>query len=151
MKINEAADIFKRMITETDQKSEVKVYENFIGILSDLKNRNLTDDQVKSIEIELDRLELNANPENRKKYFKQKLTQFSNYLKEEFSLVSERYYTGLGVALGMSFGTAFGVLFDKGNGIAIGLSLGLAIGVAIGHTMDAKAEKENRVLKTKMG
>ena len=74
----EASDIFIGLISGTDNKSEIKKYKSFSGILFDLKNRNLTREQILSIENELDILELRANPENRKKYFSKKLTKFKS-------------------------------------------------------------------------
>ena len=149
MNINEASGFFKSLITETDKKSEIRVYEKFIGILSDLKNRKLTEKQLKSIEEELDTLKIKANPENRKKYFNQKLTEFKKYLKAQFSFISEGYYTGIGMSLGMSFGVAFGAAFRNDLGITYGLISGMLVGLIIGAVMDSKAKKEGRVLKLK--
>ncbi|MFT4665477.1 MAG: hypothetical protein ACI9RM_001296 [Ulvibacter sp.] len=145
MNINDASDYFESLIIKVNKKSEIKIYETFIAILSDLKNKNLTEEELQSIEEELDMLALKENPENRKKYFKQKLEAFKEYLKEELFLITEGYYTAIGIALGMAFGAAFISVFDS----AASISFGLIIGLIIGYNMDAEAEKQNRVLKTK--
>jgi hypothetical protein len=145
MKLNAASDLFKRLIAETNNKSEIKVYENFIAILTDLKHRKLSEEQLKSMEEKLDFLNLQASPENKKRFYSRKLTEYKKYLKEKLSLISEGYYTGIGLALGVSLGVAYGSMFNMGTGIAIGI----AIGLSIGASMDAKAKKQNRVLKTK--
>ena len=147
MKINTASDFFKNLITETGDKSEIRVYEKFITILSDLKNRDLTQEQMKSIEEELDSLNFNANSNNRKKHFKQKLNQFIKYLKEKLSLISKGYYTAIGMSLGMSFGVAFGAALEN---VSNGLIFGMLIGLIIGARMDSKAKKEGKVLNTNM-
>jgi len=147
MNINEASDFFKSLISETDKNSEIRVYERFIGILSDLKNRDLTEKQLQSIEKELDTLNLNVSSENRKKHFKEKLNLFIKYLKEKFSLISEGYYTAIGISLGMSFGVAFGAAF---NNVSYGLIFGMLIGLIVGAAMDSKAKKEGKVLRTKL-
>ena len=89
MKLSEASEFLKSLITQTNEKSEIRIYEKFIAILSDLKSRGLTKKQLQSIEEELDTLKLKANPENRKNHLKRKLAEFIKYLKKEFSLISE--------------------------------------------------------------
>ena len=148
--INDATNFFENLLTQTEKKSEIKLYKNFIGILFDLKNRNLIKEQIRSIEEELELLKLNEIPLNKKKYVTRKLNEFKKYLKEEFSLISEGYYTGIGLALGTSFGIVIGTMFKETIGVSMGLGFGMLLGLIIGKTMDLQAEKQNRVLKTKM-
>ena len=150
MTINNTIIFFESLLIRTDKKSELKVYENFITILSDLKNKDLSDGQLQSIEVELDNLKLKSNPKNKKRHFSKKLTAFKKYLKEELSLISEGYYTTIGMSLGMSLGVAIGASFGESTGIALGISLGMLIGLAIGRNKDAEAKKEGRVLKTNL-
>jgi len=146
MNIYEASDLFKKLITETDEESEIRVYHQFISILSDLENKTLTDEQLLSIERELDTINLNVNSKNRKEHFKLKLKQFVKFLKENTSLISEGHYAALGTGLGICFGVAFGASFDN---VAYGLISGMLIGLIIGAVIDSKAKKEGKVLKTK--
>ncbi|WP_299437739.1 hypothetical protein [uncultured Aquimarina sp.] len=162
MNINEASKFFKNLVTETDVKSEVKVYKKFIAILSQLEDKNLSEEQLLAIEDKLDVFDFDVNRENRKKYYSKKLAEFSNYLKKEFSLISEGYYMtigmSIGMSLGMSLGMTFGVVFgsmsgnDSGTsngliyGMMLGMTIGMSIGLAIGVSMDAKAKKEGKVL-----
>jgi len=150
MTIINTINFFESLLTQTNKKSEIKVYKDFITILSNLKNRELTDTQFRSIEEELKTLDLQSNPENRKRYFNKKLTAFKKYLKDELSLISEGYYTAIGMSLGMSFGVAIGASFAESTGIALGISLGMLIGMIIGRTKDTEAAKQGRVLKTKL-
>jgi len=87
MTIQEAYNFFESLKTETTTKSEIKGYENFLQILTGLKTRTFSEDEIQSIEKELDSLDLESNPENRKKYFKKALSTFEKYLMETFSLV----------------------------------------------------------------
>jgi hypothetical protein len=150
MKINEASDFFESLINKAGKKSEIKIYESFVGILSDLKNKNLTENQLQSIEEELDGLELNSNPGNKKKYYRKKLSGFKTYLKDKFSLITEGYYTAIGMSLGVSFGVVFGTIFKETIGISIGIAIGMFIGLIFGKYLDSEAEKQNRVLKAKL-
>lgn len=150
MTINDTTSFLENLLTQTEKKSEIKLYKSFIGILYDLKNRNLTKEQLRSIEEELELLKLKEIPLNKKKYMRRKLDEFKKYLKEEFSLISEGYYTAIGLALGTSFGIVVGTMFKETMGVSMGLGFGMILGVIIGKTMDLQAEKQNRVLKTKM-
>ncbi|WP_090229345.1 hypothetical protein [Lutibacter maritimus] len=66
MKLQEAFNFFKSLKTKTTNKYEIKVYNKFLYILSDLQTREFTIDEIDFIEMELDSLNLNSNPENRK-------------------------------------------------------------------------------------
>ncbi len=63
--------------------------KNFFIFLSELKNRDFSTDEIQSIEAELDSLNLESNPENRKKYFGKALYKLNDYLKNTFSLDSQ--------------------------------------------------------------
>ena len=138
---------FNSIKIETDKKYEIKIYKNFIDILSELKNRNLKEEQKQSIEKKLEQLELNFNPENKKKFYRRKLEAFKKYLRDELSLISKGYYTAIGMSLGMCFGVAMGSsIFGGSIGTSSGLAFGMIIGLVIGKNMDINAEKEGRVL-----
>ena len=149
MTIIEASNFFEKLLKEANNKRELRVYKGFNTILSNLTSRNLTEDELLSIETKLNKLNLNSNPTNKRKYYSKKLNIFKAYLKEEFSLISEGYYTALGMSLGMCFGVAIGAGFG-GASVSVGVSLGMLIGLVIGRTKDVEAEKQNRVLKTKI-
>ena len=150
MTLQEANNFFESLKTETTKKYEIRVYEKFLHILSELKTREFTKDEIQSIEAELDRLNLNSKTENRKKYFKKALSKFEKYLKDTFSLTPKGYYTNLGIGLGSSFGLLFGIVFlsslERSLGIALGLSIGMILGLIIGRTMDAQAKTTGNIL-----
>ncbi len=146
MTITETTNFFKSVLNATDKNREIKIYKSFIKILSSLEQRELSDDEILSIENEIETLKLKSNPENKRKYYGKALKTFKVYLKAEFSLVTEGYYMTLGMCLGMCFGSAVGTVFGT-YGTSMGVSLGMLIGLVIGRTKDMEAEKENRVLK----
>ena len=127
-----------------------RVYFNFLHILSELKIREFSKDDIQSIETELDSLKLESNPGNRKKYWNKRLKEFNEYLKNKHSLISAGYYTGIGVSMGTAFGVVAGVIFgerfEKSLGLALGISIGMFIGAIIGRSMDAKAKSEGRMI-----
>lgn len=148
MTIIETIVFFERLLKSTDKKRETRVYNSFIGILSNLESRDLPDNELLMIHDKLETLNLKSNPENKRKYYGKKLSVFKAYLKEEFSLISEGYYTAIGMSLGMCFGLAIGPSLGV-SGTSMCLVLGMLIGLAIGRAKDIEAEKQNRILKTK--
>ncbi|MEX1382262.1 hypothetical protein [Lutibacter sp.] len=150
MTLQEATNYFKSLKTETTKKSEIKVYNQFIEILSKLENREFTTHEIQSIEVELDSLNLKSNPENRKKIVKKSLLKFEKYLRDTFSLTSKGYYTNLGVSLGVLFGVVAGILigerFERSLGISFGICMGLFIGVFIGRRLDSKVKAAGNIL-----
>jgi tetrahydromethanopterin S-methyltransferase subunit G len=150
MNTNEVITFFKSLLIKTNKKSEKRAYESFIAILSDLKDKNLTTEELYSIETELDKLKSIMNTETEKKYLSKKLANFKKYLKDEFSLVSQGYYTAIGMSLGMCFGVAIGSSIGGSSGTALGVAFGMLIGLMIGKTKDDEVKKQNRTLRTKL-
>lgn len=150
MTLLEARTFLQRLKDETSNASEIKMYEKFIYILSALESREFSKEDLQSLGKELDGLQLESNPENRKKHFTKALRTFEKYVKDTFSLISKGYYTNRGIGLGASFGLLFGIVvlqgFERSLGIALGLSFGMLFGLLIGRSMDAKAIREGNVL-----
>ena len=150
MTLKNALNLFESLVSQTNKKSEIKIYLEFIQIINSLEERNLSESEIQAIETELYVLNLKSNPENRIKYFKIALGQFKKYLKDNFSYTSKGYYTNLGIGLGSSFGIIFGIVIlsrlERSLGISLGIGFGMLLGLIIGQSMDAKAKKEGKVL-----
>lgn len=143
MKLQEALNYFKKLESKTTKKSEIKIYQKFIQILTGLESKDLSDFEIQSIELKLDALDLNSNTTNTKRHFIKALHQFQNYLKDSFSLTTKGYYTSMGIGLGASFGIILGIVllsgFERSLGISFGISIGMLIGLIIGRNMDSQA------------
>lgn len=128
MRINETLDFFQNLKNDTAEKCEIELYDNYIGILSDLKNRDLTETQFLSIETELENLNLKSESDSRMKYLKKKLSEFEKFLKDKLTLVPEGYYVGIGVGTGFFLGSIFSMLFQSFLGsysLLIGINSGM--------------------------
>lgn len=159
MNLQEAINFFNSILDQRNKKSENAIYDKFIVILSAIQKRDLSEVDLQLIEKEIAVLQFNAEVDNPKKYLGKKLSEFEKFLKDKFSLITEGYYTGLGISYGAAFGVSFGMFFgiifgaafNKSGGIGLGLSLGISfgivIGLIIGHSMDTKAKEQNQVLK----
>lgn len=150
MTLKKALGYFQRKVSETSNKTEIKVYKEFIRILTRLEERDLSASDIKAIETELKRLDSDSTIAHNKRYYEKALTEFKKYLKDTFSLTTKGYYTKFGIALGMTFGLLFGVVFlsslERSMGIALGMALGMFIGLLIGGNLDAKAVSSGNVV-----
>ena len=150
MTFQEAFNFFENLKKETTKKSEIKVYEKFLHILNGLKSREFSEDEIQSLETELDRLNLKSNPENRKKYYKKALSKFEKHLKDTYSLTTKGYYTNLYAGLGLIFGLLFGVAIlsnlERSLGISLGLIGGMVVGSIMGRSKEAQAKAAGNIL-----
>ncbi|GLB54189.1 hypothetical protein NBRC110019_32300 [Neptunitalea chrysea] len=150
MTLQEASNFFKSLKNGTNKESEIKIYEKLLYIINALQSKELSKDEIKSIESELDRLNLESNTGNNKKYFNKILKQFKEYLKDKHSLIPAGYYTNIGISFGAAFGVVLGVVFgarfERSLGLALGVSLGMLIGLFIGRRMDLQAKAAGTVL-----
>ena len=149
MTLKNTLNIFESLKTETTKKSEIKIYEKFIYTLTELENREFSKEEIQSIETALDSLQLESNPENRKKFFKKTLSEFEKYLNDTFYLTHKGYYTQLYGGLGLSFGLMCGVaiLSNLGSlGLSLGLIGGMVVGSIIGRNKDAEVKAAGNML-----
>ena len=154
MNITEASDFFKNLISKTANPIESKVYQKFIDLLLEIKNKDLKEKDIKLIEKKLAQLQLKILSEKGKSHFKNDYRKFKNSLISEFSLIPKNYYTTLGIGLeialgtglGLSFGIPFGMPMGMIYGMTAGSTIGIIGGLIFGKYKDTQAKKENRVL-----
>lgn len=154
MKFIDAIKLFNKLTTEATTKYEKKIHGNFIKILTNLEKRELTSQDVSSIEDKLESLELSTPNSKRKRFYATKYNELTAYLKKEFSLVPEGHYTQMfmlygimfGPGIGLTMGMAIDVAIGVGIGLSIGTGVGMSIGLALGAMKDAEAKKQGQVL-----
>ena len=150
MTLKNAINFFESLEAETSSKSEIKVYQEFIKIITSLEKKGLSENEIQTIETELDRLNLKSNSLNRKKYFKIALSDFKKYLKDTFSLTTEGYYTtfygGLGLVFGLLFGVAILSNLERSLGISLGLIGGMVVGSIMGRSKDSQAKTSGKMI-----
>lgn len=146
MTITETITFLENAKKRTDKKSHRKSYETFIAILTDLKTKDLDQDQFETIEKKIDNLQFSSKLPF--KELKRNFSRLQEFLKVKFSLTEEGHYTSLGIALGMCFGIVLGAVIDKYVGASIGMTAGMIFGIVIGKLIDSKADVNDTVLKT---
>jgi hypothetical protein len=144
MNLSTTTELFNKLLSETDEKSEKGIYNNFIQILSSIKKKDLTEKQLQLIEEQISVLNLKTNTENKRKYYGQRLSEFKTFLKKEFSFIAKNHYRNKGIAIGISIGIAIGVTTTFN--IALGMSVGMMFGLAIGQSKDTEAKGKGRII-----
>ncbi len=134
----------KKQRSKTNEKSEIKTFENFIALLQNLKEKDLSPVQMAGIESYIQYLELEKIPSFSHEMFRQKLTEFRKYLKNKLRFVPNDYYTTWAASFSLSFAVGFGVQNNIDDTIRIGVvSVALVI-IVIGRVMDFKIKKQDR-------
>ena len=150
MNISKASEIFSKLSSQAANKSEKKVYNCFSRTLSALSDKDLTAEQTKVIQEKLASMQLEGVSENRKKFYKQKLNEFTAFLKNEFSFTSKSHFMETWMIYGMIFGTGIGMVvgsaLDAGVGTSIGLSIGTGVGMSLGILYGARKDAEAKRL-----
>jgi transcriptional regulator with XRE-family HTH domain len=140
--INASLILLKQLRSRTTKKSEIGTFKKFIDLLTNLKKKDLTPEQLNAIESYIQYLELEKIPSFSNELFKQKLSKFKKYLKTKLRFVPNRYYTNIGIGFAISFG--IGIVATNGIGIEI-ILLGLFIITAC-ILMDLRMKKQGRSL-----
>jgi len=150
MTLETAITHFKQLKSKTSKKSEIKIYEKFIHLLSGLQQKELSASEIQSIEQQLAIFELNSNEMRSIKYYRKAYQQFEKQLREKLSLSTKGYYTNKGIGLGASFGIVFGIVvlssFERSLGISFGISLGMLVGLLIGRNLDLQAKASGKMI-----
>lgn len=139
----------KKQLSKTNDKSEIRTFNNFIALLSNLKEKELTQEQLSAIESYIQYLELEKIPSYSNELFDKKLKQLKKYLKTKLRFVPKNHYTTIGICFAIPF--AIGFAFTA-NGISMNHKIGIAvvalllIGIGIGKIIDLKIIKQNRSL-----
>jgi transcriptional regulator with XRE-family HTH domain len=134
----------KKQLSKTNEKSEIKTFEKFIGILHKLKEKDLSPEQMEGIESYIQYLELEKIPSFSNEMFKQKLAKFKKYLRNKLHFVPSNYYTTWTASFALSFAIGFSVQSNIDYSTKIGvISVALLVlGIAI--FMDIRMKKQNR-------
>lgn len=138
--------LLKKLLSKTKEKSEIRTFNKFITLLTNLKEKELTNEQNQILEEYLKYLELDKIPTFKNELFKKKLKEFIKFIKRKMKFVPSGYYT----ALGIFFVVPFVIGFSLANEITIFNKLVVILPtfllIVIGIWMDMRIKKQNRAL-----
>ncbi|NDV61651.1 hypothetical protein G0Q06_04230 [Puniceicoccales bacterium CK1056] len=154
MKINDAYTTLEGLLSHSDKKSK-KIYQQLLGAVNNLKERELSSEERQVVEKLLERLRLDHAENMSVKELKNRSNLFQKEVMKALSLVSEDHYLTLGLGMGVAFGAVLGsylIVFigaPLGNAsTGLGIGIGLVIGSIVARYLDIEARKQNRVLVT---
>jgi len=137
----------KKLLSKTNDKSEIRTFKKFIAVLSNLKEKELTQEQLNAIESYIQYLELDKIPSYSNDLFEQKLSKFKKHLKTKLRFVPKNCYTNIGISFAIPF--AIGFAFAA-NGISITSKIGIIVValllIGVGKILDLRIKKQNRSL-----
>ncbi|SOE20289.1 Helix-turn-helix [Spirosomataceae bacterium TFI 002] len=134
----------KKLLSKTDEKSEIKTFKKFIQLLQKLKEKDLNPEQIEGIESYIQYLELEKIPSFSNEMFKQKLVKFIKYLKSNLRFVPNNFYTTWAVSFGLSFAVGLSLQSNVDNNIKIGVVSVALIIIGIGIIMDKRMKRQER-------
>ena len=134
----------KKQLSKTNEKSEIKTFEKFIALLQNLKEKDLSPEQIEGIESYIQFLELEKIPSFSNDMFKQKLVKFRKYLKNKLRFVPNNYYTTWASSFAISFAIGFAVQSKIDMNIQIGVISVALLVIGIGIIMDLRMKRQKR-------
>ena len=134
---------------------EVKAYFQFAELIEELKKRELPDEVVELINLEIERINSATEKTLARQLVKSKAFVVKE-LEKRLKLVPKSYYRNLWTAIGLAaFGLPIGVVIGSAFGsmayMGFGLPIGLVIGMFLGISLDKKAKNEGRQLDVVIG
>ena len=145
-------------IIELEEKDNIvenaklkRIYLQFEELLKELRKRELPQNIVESINLEIEDTNSTSHADKKlKKILKQKQTKIIKLLEKELKVVPKNYYrnlwTAMGIAvIGLPLGVLLGIIIANNSAyLGGGVSIGMVIGIGIGFEKDKKASKEGR-------
>lgn len=149
--------LLKMIINEIKHRPNIHQHEKLNAsykqlnlLLSELREKELKNETIKSINENIDQLNsVEGSEKVLSKEIKNTLSFIIKLIEKHHKLVTKNHYRNTWLAVGMAaFGIPLGVAFGTSLGnmafLGIGLPIGMAIGIAVGTTMDKKAFDEGR-------
>jgi hypothetical protein len=144
MQLSTAIDRLAELKNSTTDPKEIKLHDSLITILTDVQSKDLSPQQLATVEQALDQFDFSIDPTYRKTHFATQKSALLKVLKGQLSLVPSGHYMEMGMALGMSFGVLG--LFASGF---LALPIGVLLGMIVGRLIDAQVKNQGRMIRTK--
>lgn len=144
MTLKNAIEHFEQLIDNTNKKSTIRLYMDFLQLLDALDRRCLSPAKLRLVEDRLASLDLEERFELNRKHFRYVLSEFKRFLNVELSIVPKGYYTSLGVVYGGAVGLILGMFNLSGMDPALDLVMSISIFTVIGELVAVYLEHAAR-------
>jgi hypothetical protein len=151
MTLENAIQHFEQLADESESRTEIILYLDFLQLLDLLSNKSLTTEQVYLIEEKLSRLDLEPNQRFNKYHFRQALFAFKVFLNRKLSLTVRGYYKYLGIVYGGAIGLLLGIFSFSEYEQSVGVVLGISLGAVIGEIFATKLENQAKDIGNLIG
>jgi len=138
--------ILKRQLSKTNKKSETRTLKKFIAILTEMKKKDLAQEQLDAIESYIQYLELEKIPSYSNELFKQKLSKFKKYLRTKLRFVPNNYYTNIGASFAIPFALGFILPYGISLTNIIVIIIPVLFLIVVGLLLDVRIKKQERSL-----
>jgi hypothetical protein len=133
-----------------------RLYSSFESLIDDLRNRDLPDEIINSINEKIN--SINSSAREKKiliSILSKSIYTILNLLEKELKLVPRNHYQKKWLVLGMAaFGMPLGAAIGAARGdmsfLGIGIPLGMVIGIGVGTAMDRRAKDKGKQLDIEM-
>ncbi len=137
----------KKKLSQATKRSEIRVFERFISVLENLKEKDLNERQLDNINSYIEYLELEKIPSFSNEVFKQKLKKFRTFLNTKLRFVPTNHYVSLAIMFTVPFATPFAILPQINADLKIGIISAAILVMGIAHILDLRIKRQNRSLR----
>jgi transcriptional regulator with XRE-family HTH domain len=137
----------RKKLAQTGKRSEIKTFEKFIQALESLKEKELSTEQLDSIQDYITYLELEKIPSFSNELYKQKYKRFRTFLSKKLRFVPNNYYLHLAMIFAVPFALAFTLQSNIDFGIRIGVISVAILMIGIAWVIDSRIKRQNRSLR----
>lgn len=137
----------KKKLSQTTNRSEIRTFEKFIAVLENLKDKNLTDEQLEGVNSYIEYLELEKIPSFSNEVFKQKLRKFKAFLNTKLRFVPTNHYVSFAIMFAVPFAVSFIVQSKIDMNLKIGVVSSAILLIGIACMLDLRIKKQNRSLR----
>lgn len=129
-----------------------KKYLEFKELITELRERDLNEEIVTTINNEIDSINSLSDSDNKfRKELKNNQSKILKLIEKELKLVTKNHYRNIWLAIGngvfgVPIGVVIGVITGNMGFIGIGIAMGFAFGIAVGTMLDQKAKEKGNQL-----
>lgn len=136
----------KKQLSKTNQKSEIRTFNKFIALLSNLKEKDLSQEHLNAIESYIQYMELEKIPSYSNELFNQKLGKFKKYLKTKLRFVPNKFYTNIAISFAIPFAIGFVYPYGISPTTLALMCIPVLFVIGIGILLDLRIKKQGRSL-----
>ncbi len=134
-------------LSRTEQKSEISVLEDFISVLENIQEKDMSPSQMDAIKSYIQYLELDKVPPYSQELYKEKFKNFKSFLRSKLKFVPSNHYTYWTFIFSLPFTLTFSLQEKIEYPIKIAVLLIACLAVGFAALLDLRIKNQNRSLR----